>query len=101
MSENGFTRRADGTVQVTGPLTFQSVPQCLELSRPLFAGGDTALTLDLHDVTLADSAGLALLLEWREMARAAGRTLMLVNLPEQMQHLIEVSGLSPVFALHA
>lgn len=99
MSENGFTRRADGTVQVTGPLTFQSVPQCLEQSRPLFSGGSDSLTFDLQGVTLADSAGLALLLEWREMARAAGRALTFVNLPDQMRHLVEVSGLAPVMAL--
>jgi phospholipid transport system transporter-binding protein len=94
---NGFARQPDGTVQVTGPLTFQSVPQCLEQSRPMFSG-DGALRFDLAGVTLADSAGLALLLEWREMAGAAGRGLTFVNLPEQMRHLIEVSGLSPVFS---
>jgi phospholipid transport system transporter-binding protein len=95
---NGITRRADGAVQVTGPLTFQSVPKCLESSRPLFAGDDARLTFDLQGVTLADSAGLALLLEWREMAHAGKRELVFVNLPDQMRHLIEVSGLSPVFA---
>jgi phospholipid transport system transporter-binding protein len=101
VSENGIARRADGTVQVTGPLTFQSVPEHLEQSRPLFTGGSDSLTFDLQGVTLADSAGLALLLEWREMAHASGRALTFVNLSDQMRHLIEVSGLSPVFASRA
>jgi phospholipid transport system transporter-binding protein len=97
MNGNRITPQPDGSVQVTGPLTFQSVPQCLELSQPLFAGDGTPLKFDLQGVTLADSAGLALLMEWREMARATGRALTFVNLPEQMRHLIDVSGLSEVF----
>lgn len=97
MNDNRFAVRSDGAVEVSGPLTFQSVPQCLAESKGWLGDGSGDLRIDLRGVTLADSAGLALLLEWREQAEAAGRRPVFVNLPEQMRHLIEVSGLAAAF----
>jgi phospholipid transport system transporter-binding protein len=97
VSECRITAGTDGKVAVTGPLTFQTVPACLAESRSWIGGSGNALTIDLAGVTLADSAGLALLLEWRQLAEASGRQPAFVNLPEQMRHLIDVSGLAAVF----
>ena len=52
---------------------------------------DGAVTVDLAKVTLADSAGVALMLEWLEQARIVKRELKYINLPEQVKHLIDVS----------
>jgi len=51
-----------------------------------------AVTIDLGKVTLADSAGVALLLEWLQQARIARRSLKFVGVPEQIRHLINVSA---------
>jgi phospholipid transport system transporter-binding protein len=92
--------RPDGTAEVSGELTFATVPAYLQGNGALFAGrGD--LTIDLRGVMRADSAGVALLVEWLRLARAAGRTLRYRNLPPQVDALVRVSGLEKAFALDA
>ncbi len=98
-TQNGFLRRQDGSLAVTGLLTFQTVPQFFEQSLSWLTGGQEPLTVDLAGVARADSAGLALLLEWRQRAEAAGRRLSYVNPPEQLRHLARVSGLSSALGI--
>lgn len=77
---------------VSGVLTFDTVPDLFRQSTAWFAGnGD--LLIDLAAVTRADSAGLALMLEWLRRARAANRTLRFANIPAQVQTLIRINGL--------
>jgi phospholipid transport system transporter-binding protein len=95
---NGSVTRADGTVAVSGALTFETVPEYFAASNG-WLGGSGALTVDLQGVTRVDSAGVALLLEWLARARAANRALAFVNLPEQVQHMIRVSGLHQAFGI--
>lgn len=88
-----MTAMADTAVQtVSGPLTFQTVPDVYAASAGWFGGTD-GVTIDLKAVTLADSAGLALLIEWVRQAGLTGKTVSLINMPEQVQHLIRVNGL--------
>lgn len=77
---------------VTGPLTFDSVPAIYAASRAWFAGTG-GVTIDLAEVSSADSAGLALLIEWMRMARKNASALSFANIPSQMQELIRVNGL--------
>jgi phospholipid transport system transporter-binding protein len=87
---------ATATLQpVSGPLTFDTVPALLAGSGGWFAAAG-GVTVDLQQVTQADSAGLALLLEWLRRARRAGCALAFVNIPPQMQVLIRVNGLTGV-----
>lgn len=77
---------------VSGPLTFDSVPVLYAASRSWFAAKQ-GMTIDLAQVSAADSAGLALLIEWLRSAHHAGASLRFVNIPSQMQELIRVNGL--------
>jgi phospholipid transport system transporter-binding protein len=97
VSENGITSRNDGVVEVNGELTFQSVPQFLALTDNWLQAAAGKVTIDMHGVTHADSAGLALLIEWLHLARSAGREIVFTNMPEQMRDLIRVNGLMQVF----
>jgi phospholipid transport system transporter-binding protein len=47
--------------------------------------------IDLSGVTASDSAGLALLLEWLSVARAAKVALRYENVPVQLQQLARLS----------
>jgi phospholipid transport system transporter-binding protein len=78
-------------------MTFQTVPEFLGHSAVWLKDAKGMITVDLAKVSLADSAGLALMLEWLEQAQAAKRELKFVNIPEQVKHLIDVSGLGQVF----
>ena len=77
---------------ISGPLTFDSVPDIYTASRGWFNTG-TSMTIDLQQVAQADSAGLALLIEWLRWARKAGLSLTYTNIPPQMLELIRVNGL--------
>ncbi len=74
------TARLEGSgenhYRVTGPLTFGTVPALQTMS--------VANVVDLSGVTHADSAGLALLIEWRREAQANGAQLAYVNVPAQL-----------------
>jgi len=99
VSENGIITRDNGVFEVTGQLTFQSVPQFLAQTDKWLQGGSGKVTIDLHGVTLADSAGLALLLEWLQLSRSAQREIVFTHMPDQMRDLIHVNGLTQVFGL--
>jgi phospholipid transport system transporter-binding protein len=82
-----FEVAEDGTVRLSGELTFESVPMLYgEMERRLPAAGPVT-TIDLARVTAADSAGLALLLEWQSRQRQRGRELTMRGAPSNLLHL--------------
>lgn len=85
MSQNGkstleLLNGSTGGFRLRGEMNFDTVPAVFAQSKVLFAGGDT-VTVDLADVTAANSAGLGLLLEWLGQARRNGRQIRLLNVP--------------------
>ena len=99
MTGNGFAARDNGAFMLSGRMTFQTVPQFLAHTNEWLQDGAKTVTIDLQGVTLADSAGLALLLEWLQRARGAGREMVFTNIPDQVRDLIRVNGLTQVFGL--
>lgn len=99
MSESSVVARDNGVLEVNGRLTFQTVPEVLAQAAQGLNRAGSAITVDLRNVALIDTAGVALMLEWLGQARAQKRTLTFVNLPEQVRHLIGVSGLDEAFGL--
>lgn len=89
-----------GQLQLSGDLTFATVTALLAESQALFATGGDALRIDLSAVGRADSAGLALLIEWLRVARRAGRTLEFHGVPDQMVAIAKASGLAEVLPLN-
>lgn len=86
------------THRVAGALTATQVPELLRQSQRWFAAGQD-LTLDLGAVTQADSAGVALLLDWTRQARQQQIQLRLINIPEQMQAIIDFCALGDILNL--
>lgn len=87
----------EGALQVEGDLTFATVVTLLDDSRELLGRSTEPLTVDLSAVGRADSAGLALLIEWMRRARAAERTLEFRAMPAQLHSLARASGLDTLF----
>ncbi|AVR87570.1 STAS domain-containing protein [Thauera aromatica] len=77
-----------------GALTMRTAPALLDEGRRRAAEGD--LVVDLAAVTEADSAALALLLDWLRAARAAGHSLKLCNLPQGLASLALLYDLDAV-----
>jgi len=76
--------------RVIGSLHFTTVSALLTAGVAAINAGRAAV-IDLAGVTTSDSAGLALLIEWLSVAKAAGRTLRFDNVPSQLQQLARLS----------
>ena len=92
----------DGPVTVFAPageLTMRSAPAVLEDGRRLARAGD--LMVDFAGVTVADSAALALLLDWMRCARAAGNRLAVRSLPAAMASLAALYDIDALLPLES
>lgn len=82
-----------GGLSARGPLTFASARRAREEGLKSLATGSGALELDCAGITLVDSAGLAVLIDWLGRARQAQRTLCYRHLPEGVIALARISDL--------
>ena len=84
--------KAAGVVSAQGPLTFVSARRACELGvQTLAQAPDGKLAIDCRGITVCDSAGLAVLLEWLGVARRAGRSLHYTQLPQDLAALAHIS----------
>lgn len=91
----GFTDAGDGRFVLTGSLGFFTARRILEASEAAFPK-QPAVVVDLTGVTHADSAGLAVLLEWVTWAHHSGTEIRFQGVPKQVRaiaHISEVEGL--------
>ncbi|CAI8859262.1 MULTISPECIES: STAS domain-containing protein [Methylococcus] len=88
---------APGRYAVRGELTFTTAPAALKETLPLFRTRN-GVAIDLRGVERADSAGIALLIEWVRLARKRGVSLRLENMPAQVENLVRVSGTGVLLA---
>lgn len=90
-----------GRFELSGELTIAGVGPLRDAGRSALSastGAGAGLLVDLEGVTRADSAGLALLVDWLAWARAAGRTLRYANLPPELLALARLSELDSLLA---
>jgi phospholipid transport system transporter-binding protein len=85
-----FVIEAGERARVTGVLDFNTVGALLTPGEDAILAGRAAF-IDLAAVTSADSAGLALILEWLSVARASKHALRYENVPAQLQQLARLS----------
>ena len=95
MATDRFGIDADGTVRVSGPLTFDTVEAVRAAAR---AGvgperwREESLTFDLGGIEAADSAGLALLVAWQRTARREGGRIHFRGTPAALRAIAGLSG---------
>lgn len=98
MSEARLETGAGGRVAVHGELRFETVPGLVEPMRRILAGEDR-VQVDLAAVSRADSAGVALLVEWLALAERMHKAIEFLNIPQQMLAIARVSSLDQVLPL--
>ena len=86
----GLDDLGDGRFALNADLTFETVTSMLDRSTQLFAAHEH-IEVDLSGVRQADSAGLALLLEWLNWAQSAGRQIEYANIPAQIAAVAQIS----------
>lgn len=90
MPDFKFETLGAGRFSLTGSLTFETVTAVLEASKELF-DDSPAIRLDLSNVVEGDSAGLALLLEWINWAKAYGREIRYFGIPAPILAIARIS----------
>jgi phospholipid transport system transporter-binding protein len=86
-------------IQVCGALTFRTASRACVAGEQAFAAATAqAVQVDCAKVTGADSAGLAVLVDWVAMARRTGRVLHFTNLPPEIVAVAAISEVEDLFA---
>ncbi len=84
----------DGCARLSGELTFESVPALYLQAQGALP--ENVASVDLSGVSAADSAGLALLLEWQASRKRSSAGLTIANAPASLMSLAslcEATGL--------
>lgn len=93
-----FEPLGGGRFAVRGTLGFATARAIFERSHRLF-DGVAVIKVDFSGVSHADSAGLALLLEWVSWARAVGHEIRFFDVPPQIRAVAQISEVEGI--LHA
>jgi phospholipid transport system transporter-binding protein len=94
-----LTPAAAGRCAAQGPLTFATARLARQQGLAVLRGASAEpLEIDCGAVSLADSAGLAVLLDWLSAAKAAGRKLRYTHLPEDVVALARISEVDELLA---
>ena len=93
MSDEVEVSSNNGGVSIKGPLTFSTVPGLVPLAKSWLELGEDSIEVNLAGVTHADSAGVALLLQWWSILHTNHRRLRYTNVPKQVERFIRINGL--------
>lgn len=83
MSDFSINDLGDGRFELVGAMSFETADKILRASERLFRG-HSKLSVDFAGVDDADSAGLALLIEWKSQARREGGEVHYSSLPQSI-----------------
>ncbi|HET7061837.1 MAG TPA: STAS domain-containing protein [Nitrosospira sp.] len=82
----------EGRLVVSGPVTIENVVAVMEQGTALFDRQD--FTVDLGGITDVDSSAASLLLHWEREALDRNQRLVFVNIPQKLQTLLRLYGIS-------
>jgi phospholipid transport system transporter-binding protein len=97
MSDFTLEDRGDGCFALSGEMTFDTAERILKESEEPFES-HTQLEIDLSGVTLSDSAGLALLLEWVTWANHTVREIRFKSMPERVLAIAKTTEVEKLLA---
>jgi phospholipid transport system transporter-binding protein len=89
----------DGGFSISGEMSFATVNRLLALSSAVSFNANPLFSIDLGRVSRADSAGLALLVEWMARARRSNAEIRFLNMPKQMRDMARVTEVDSLLPL--
>lgn len=91
-SSVAISEQGAGRVVVTGELTFATARDARQLGVLVLEGSAAPdIVIDCKGVARADSAGLAVLLDWLAWGRRKSRTVKFENLPDSLVAIARIS----------
>lgn len=91
-------KTGDGRLLLSGELSMATVPELLK-QNGLQAAVEGEIRVDLQAVQRADSASVALLIEWQRVARQQQKTIFFQNVPAQILAIARLSGVDELLSL--
>jgi anti-sigma B factor antagonist len=88
----------DAIVRVAGDVDSYSCPRLADVIRQAMQAEKRRVIVDIANVTFVDSAGLRVFVAARKEADAQGRIFILAGANRGAQRLLEITGLSSMFA---
>ena len=89
----------DQQYALSGELTMHTVSQVSLDAASLITTMKGEVTINLSNIVRADSAGLALLIDWLRVARRRNFTLHFEQLPEQLMQIARLCELDSVLPI--
>jgi phospholipid transport system transporter-binding protein len=80
----------EGRYELSGAVSFVTAQQILRESEKSFAG-QSSIEVDLSGIQETDSAGLALLLEWKRASNQAGAGIVFKRIPEKIRAIAQTA----------
>lgn len=88
---------ADGRITVSGDLLFEhAVPVCTTGRGLIGAAAGESIEVSLAGLKRVNSVSAVVLLEWQRAALAAGKKLVIRDVPPRLAGIIRLSGLEQV-----
>jgi phospholipid transport system transporter-binding protein len=88
-----------GRLEARGDLSYETAVQALKAGIALIQRDQTS-TIDMSKVSEADSAGLAVLVEWLATARARNAVVRYEGIPAQILTVARISELDDLLTAH-
>jgi len=93
MSDFELRDLGDGRFELSGEMSFRNAERILQTSEEVF-GQYQSLEIDLSRVGKADSAGLALMLEWKAQVSQKAGDIKYVGVPDSLLAIARTSEVS-------
>ena len=93
-ADGALQQNGHGRFALSGDLTAETARSLFD-RMPKFGGGE--VNIDLESVREVDSAGLALLLHWSNLAVASSGRLNFTGAPTQLRQMAKITGLEELF----
>lgn len=92
-----FIKLSDSVFGLQGDLVFNTVNSLSNKAEEMIYSATKAMTIDCSKVTLCDSAGIALLVQWYKEAKKRGLEINFSLITKQMHQLIHLMSLESTF----
>jgi phospholipid transport system transporter-binding protein len=87
-----------GQLEIIGELSFNTTPKLRNIGCHFITKNEQPV-FNLQQVISKDNSGIALLTSWTRFAKKLGKTIYFVNLPNQLQDVIKLSGLENILPI--
>ncbi|MEU5402364.1 STAS domain-containing protein [Streptomyces sp. NPDC005963] len=91
---------AGQVVELGGDLDHHSAPEVRGRLAGLVLRSGQQLVIDLAGLTFCDSSGITVLIAARNLAIAAGASIALAAVPDQVSRIFRIVGLEQIFPTH-